>query len=56
MDHLYFSNCFQGNHLEWLGCALYVAGQRLQLETVEGQAKEGNSVSLTQILRATRLK
>lgn len=48
--------CFQGNHLEWLGCALYVAGQSLQLETVEGQAKEGNSVSLTQILRATRLK
>ena len=46
----------QGNHLEWLGCALYVAGQSIQLETVEGEAREGNSVSLTQILRATKLK
>ncbi len=48
--------CFQGNHLEWLGCALYVAGQSQHLETVEGQAREGNSISLTQILRATELK
>ena len=48
--------CFQGDHMEWLGCALYVAGQSQQLETMEGQAREGNSVSLTQILRATKLK
>ena len=48
--------CVQGNHLEWLGCALYVAGQSQLLQTVEGEAREGNSVSLTQILRATKLK
>lgn len=48
--------CLQGNHLEWLGCALYVAGQSLQLENMEGETREGNSVSLTQILRATKLK
>jgi len=33
-----------------------VAGQSLQLETVEGESLRGNSVSLTQILRATKLK
>ncbi len=42
--------------MEWLGCALYVAGQSLLLETVEGDTREGNNISLTQILRATKLK
>lgn len=46
----------QGDNLEWLGCALYVAGQSSSLETVEGQTLKGNSVSLTQILHETNLK
>jgi len=46
----------QGEHIEWLGCALYVAGQSSTLETVEGGTSSGNKVSLTQILRATKLK
>ena len=46
----------QGDHVEWLGCALYVAGQSSSLETVEGQAMSGNNISLTQILRETGLK
>ena len=46
----------QGDHIEWLGCALYVAGQNSMLETVEGGTSSGNKVSLTQILRATKLK
>ena len=46
----------QGEHLEWLGCALYVAGQNLSLESVEGETLHGNNISLTQILRATKLK
>ncbi len=42
--------------MEWLGCALYVAGQSSSLETVEGQVMSGNNISLTQILRETKLK
>lgn len=46
----------QGSCIEWLGCALYVAGQSTFQETVEGGHSSGNKVSLTQILRATKLR
>ncbi|KAL5467024.1 hypothetical protein EMCRGX_G031191 [Ephydatia muelleri] len=45
----------EGSCIEWLGCALYVAGQSTFQETVEGGHSSGNKVSLTQILRATKL-
>ena len=46
----------QGDHIEWLGCALYVAGQLSTMETVEGVQATGNNVSLTHILRSTKLR
>ncbi|CAI8028338.1 Retinoblastoma-like protein 1 [Geodia barretti] len=45
----------EGDHIEWLGCALYVAGQLSTMETVEGVQATGNNVSLTHILRSTKL-
>ena len=46
----------QGDHIEWLGCALYVAGQMSTMETIEGETSTGNNVSLTHILRSTKLR
>lgn len=50
---LFFS---KGPHIEWLACALYIACRSSVTKTVEGEEYTGNSISLTQILRATKLR
>ena len=46
----------EGDQLHWLACALYVACRRGSLPTVGRQVvMEGNGVSLTRLLRSTKL-
>lgn len=45
----------EGPQIEWLACSLYVACRTTSTQTVEGDDYLGNSISLTQILRATKL-
>lgn len=46
----------QGSQIEWLACALYVACRSTSTYTVEGGEYSGNCISLTQILRVTKLR
>ena len=46
----------QGDKLHWLACALYVACRSATVATVGGGESQGNSVSLTQILRCSGLR
>ncbi|XP_064599560.1 retinoblastoma-like protein 1 [Liolophura sinensis] len=42
----------EGDQIQWLACALYVACRRTVLPTVDGGVTEGNGVSLTRLLRS----
>ena len=55
---VYYGSPFliQGDHIEWLACALYIACRSSSTQTVEGRDHSGNNISLTQILRATKVK
>ncbi|XP_038069969.1 retinoblastoma-like protein 1 isoform X2 [Patiria miniata] len=45
----------EGDNLHWLVCALYVACRRSTIPTVGNGTVEGNCVSLTRLLRSSRL-
>ncbi|XP_063951479.1 retinoblastoma-like protein 1 [Lytechinus pictus] len=45
----------EGDKIQWLSCALYVACRRSVVPTVSNGTIEGNGVSLTQLLRSAKL-
>lgn len=45
----------EGDDIQWLACALYVACRRSVVPTVSNGIVEGNGVSLTQLLRSAKL-
>ncbi|XP_061421579.1 retinoblastoma-like protein 1 isoform X1 [Lethenteron reissneri] len=46
----------EGDELHWLACALYVACRKTLIPTVGRGTLEGNCVSLTRILRSSKLR
>jgi transcription initiation factor TFIIIB Brf1 subunit/transcription initiation factor TFIIB len=53
---IYNDYILEGSQLDWLACSLYVACRDSSTHTVEGDTYTGNSINLTQILRATNMK